>query len=172
MKVNLDKTVSAQQDGMIISYRESNKYQFLAYQDKPSDLSRPRYQAITEPVFNKVQQKLYAQTVYGLGHYSPKHVSSMSPAVRARIEKKHMEVQETLNCWKQEIVYSKVDKILSALFPKSKLIKTFCSYKKPEKTITSHQSFKELGLDQVKIANKLIEKGFLPTNFFSLGIKQ
>ena len=82
-----------------------------------------------------------------------------------------MEVQDFLNCWKQKIIYDKVDDVLSALFPKSKFIKTFCSYNEPDKTLITNQSFKELGLDQTKIAGKLMEVGFLPKNFFSLGLK-
>jgi hypothetical protein len=43
-----------------------------------------------------------------------------------------------------------------------------CAVKSYDRAYTDRHTFKELNLSPDKIANKLIEAGFLPQNFFQL----
>jgi hypothetical protein len=171
MKINPHKTVSASEEGIIISYRESNKHQFLSYQERSQMSHKPKYQRFSKPVLNRVQQQLYAQTVYGPTYYTEKELREMSKAKLQKITEDYNKVQNVLNQWKQEIVHEKVDKFLLALFPKSKLVKTLTTYRTYDDKLVFRQSFKELGLDQIQIVNKLITAKLLPENFYSLGIQ-
>ena len=171
MKVNPHKTASASEKGIIISYRESNKHQFLSYQERSQMSKKPKYQQFSKPVFNRIQQKLYAKTVYGPTYYTEKELSEMSKAAFQKISEDYDKVQRVLNQWKQEIVHEKVDKFLLALFPKSKLVKALTTYKGSDEKLVFRQSFKELGLSQVEIVNKLIQAKLLPENFYSLGVQ-
>lgn len=171
MRINLDKTVSAQADGIIISYRESNKYQFMAYQDgHASKKPVKKYQAITKPVFNRIQQKIYAETVYGLNAYTHEQIVSMPKLKRQMIISRHSKVQQVLNQWKQELASAKVDSLLSFMFPRSSVIKAFVKINGYEKEMMDRHSFKELGLDQEKIAQKLIDVNLLQQDFFTLRV--
>lgn len=171
MRINPNKTVSAQADGIIISYRESNKYQFMAYQDGHAE-QKPvkKYQQITKPVFNRIQQKIYAETVYGLNAYTHQEIVAMPKLKRQMIISKHSKVQRVLNQWKQELAAAKVDSFLSFLFPKSKITKVFGQVKGFEKEMMDRHSFKELGLDQQTIAKKLMSEKLLQPDFFTLSI--
>lgn len=169
MKHNPNKTICASAQGILISFRESNKYQFLEYREKFQPEHKPKYQEISKPVFNKLQQTLYAKTVYGLSYYTSSELKKMPKSKLKQLEEQHIRIQETLNRWKTEVMHSKLDSILLALFPKSPIVKTITGIR-PEGKLTSTKSFKELGIDQVQIAHKLIGEGFLPENFFQLGV--
>jgi hypothetical protein len=171
MRINPNKTVSAQADGIIISYRESNKYQFMAYQDGHAE-QKPvkKYQQITKPVFNRMQQKIYAKTVYGLNAYTHEQIVAMPKLKRQMIISKHSKVQQVLNQWKQELAAAKVDSLLAFLFPKSKITKVFSSVNGYEKQMMDRHSFKELGLDQQTIAKKLLDEKLLQQDFFNISI--
>lgn len=170
MKHNPNKTICASAQGILISFRESNKYQFLEYKEKFQDEQKPVYQEISRPVFNKIQQTLYAKTVYGLSYYTPSELKNMSKSKLEQLKEQHIKIQDTLNQWKTEVMHSKLDSILLALFPKSPIVRKIVGVK-PEGKFTSTRSFKELGINQVQIAHKLMNEGFLPEDFFQLGIK-
>jgi hypothetical protein len=117
-----------------------------------------------------MQQTLYAKTVYGLSYYTRSELKKLPKTRLQQLEHQHQQIQELLNRWKTEVMHSKLDSILLALFPKSPIVKAFTGVK-PESKHVSTRSFKELGINQVQIAHKLIAEGFLPENFFELGIK-
>lgn len=170
MKHNPNKTICASAQGILISFRESNKYQFLEYRETFQQEQKPKYQEISKPVFNKIQQTLYAKTVYGLSYYTSSELKKMPKSKLQQLEEQQIRIQETLNRWKTEVMHSKLDHILLALFPRSPLVKAITGVK-PETKLVTTKSFKELGINQVQIANKLMTEGFLPENFFQLGVK-
>lgn len=169
MKINPHKTISATAEGITISYRESYKYQFLGYQNgcvlQPP---RKKYQTFDKPAFNHKQQKLYSETVYGLNAFTKAEVKQMSAQRKRSIIQKYTACQDVLNEWKQDIVNQKVDHFLQTLFPHSKLVKFITGFKSVDTTIVNRHTFKELGINQVDIARKLIEVGILPKDFFTL----
>lgn len=171
MKINPHKTVSAKANGIVISFRESNKNHFMAYQDGQATDKTVRYQTITRPTFNKVQQKLYAETVYGLTAFTIDELEMMPKTRKKSVLSRFLKAQDILNQWKQHIVCSKIDHILLSIFPRSTIVKKLATVNGADKDIKDRHTFKELGISQVEIAKKLVEEGILPKDFFSLTLK-
>lgn len=173
MRFNPHKTVSASSKGIIISFRDANKHMFLSYEKNPvlEDVQlhgHKQYQQLEAPVFNKVQHKLYAQTVYGLSYFPTAEVEQMSKSKKLRIMARYAKTQRILNRWKQQIVHSKVDAFLLALFPHSPITKTLVDTQGYDREAKETHSFKDLGISQQAIADKLIEADLLPKNFYQL----
>lgn len=172
MRINPHKTVSAGSKGIIISFRDANKHRFMPYEnlhvEEIQQKGSVKYQSLEQPPFNKIQQTLYAEAVYGLSYYSNADVEKMSKSKKLRLLTKYAKAQRILNKWKQEIVYEKVDSLLLALFPDSPITKALVETKGHDRSSKETHSFKELGLSQQDVANKLIEVKLLPDNFFQL----
>lgn len=173
MRFNPHKTVSAGSKGIIISFRDANKHRFMPYEtnlhiEEIQQKGKSKYQVMDQPVFNKIQQQLYAETVYGLSYFSETDISKMSKSKKLRVLAKYAKAQRILNRWKQEIVYSKVDSIFLALFPNSRITKLLVDTQGYDRSSRETHSFKELGLTQEDVANKLMEVKLLPENFFQL----
>ena len=172
MSQNLDKTVSANSKGIIISFRDVNKHKFVGYENpqvKAIQINgHSRYQVFEKPVFNKTQQRIYAETLYGLNVYEPKQLSSMPKEKKQEIIVRYTKVQRVLNTWKQDLVNKGVDDFLKALFPHSKIVQAMCQTKIHTYDHQDRYTFKELGLTQEKIAEKLVSVNLLPSNFFEL----
>jgi hypothetical protein len=169
---NPHKTVCAGTKGIVISFRDANKHRYMPYENvQVEELQMNgtiKYQSLEQPPFNKLQQKLYAETLYGLGYYSNQDLCVMPKFKKLSIETKYAKAQRILNRWKQEIVFEKVDSFLLSLFPKSAITKALVETKGYDRTTKETHSFKELGLTPEKIASKLIEENLLPPNFFQL----
>lgn len=129
---------------------------------------RTRYQSIEKPVFNKVQQRLYAEAVYGLTIYTPEQVAALPGKRRHELLMLFKRSQDILNNWKQEIVDARMTHLLEKLFPNSSIVKVFSSIRGVESGIKCRQTFKELGINQSMIAQKLVQSGILPADFFQL----
>jgi hypothetical protein len=172
MPYNPNKTITANSKGIIISFRDDNKPKYIPYKNKEVDnlqhLGRSLYQTFDLPAFNKIQQKLYAEALYGINAYDQSEIMTLTHKDILRITALHRRVQFFLNRWKQEIMDCKVDALLSKLFPHSKVVKDMSTVKGYNRAFTARYSFKELGLTQEAVANKLVEMGFLPQNFFQL----
>lgn len=172
MSYNPNKTITANSKGIVISFRDENKPKFIPYKIKEVDdvqhLGRGIYQTFEIPAFNKIQQRLYAEALYGINAYDQSEIMTLTHKDILRITALHRRVQFFLNRWKQEIMDCKVDMILSKLFPRSKVVKDLTTIKGYNRAYTARYSFKELGLTQEAVAAKLVEMGFLPENFFQL----
>lgn len=172
MSNNPNKTITANAKGIVISYSDSRKPRYMAYSSKLVQhiqlYGTVRYQELSKPVLNRTQQKLYAELLYGLKCYKPEELEKINKKDKLRIAYIHKKVQHFLNKWKQEIIDLQVNDFLTTLFPRSAGVKYLCSIKGYDRAYTDRHSFKELGLTQEKIVSKLIEGGFLPTNFFQL----
>jgi hypothetical protein len=172
MRFNPHKTVCASAKGIIISFRDANKHRFMPYEnpvvEEIQQTGTTKYQPLEAPAFNKIQQKLYAETVYGLSFYSKQDVEAMSRSKKLRVLAKYAKAQRILSRWKQEIVHARVDAFLLTFFPHSPITKTLVDTKGYNREAKDQQSFKELGLTQSDVANKLIEVNLLPKNFYQL----
>jgi len=172
MSYNPNKTITANSKGIVISYGDSGKPRYLAYKCKAVEkiqlYGTVKYQELDQPVLNRTQQKLYGELIYGLKLYKPEELATISKKDKLKIAYLHRKVQHFLNKWKQEIIDSEVNSILTKLFPRSKFVKDMCAVKSYDRAYTDRHTFKELNLSPDKIANKLIEAGFLPRNFFQL----
>lgn len=168
---NPHKTITANSKGIVVVFRDRNKHQYIPY-DYVQEIQlqgHDKYQQhLEDPVFNKVQQRLYAQVLYGLQIYKPDELEKLSEKERNRIAATYKRVQFFLNKWKQEIVDQRCNRILSAIFPKSEIVKQICTVNGYNRAYKDRHTFRDLGLTQELIAKKLVEGGFLPENFFQL----
>jgi hypothetical protein len=126
------------------------------------------YQEFEKNVFNPIQEKLYLPLVYGLKAFSEEKLEKIPNPIKQTIVNKHKEVQRLLNKWKHEITNKSIDKLLLSLFPKSKIAKEFANTKGCDETMLCRASLKDVKLDKITIAKKLIENNYLPKNFFQL----
>ena len=168
MRNKQNKTVSVNSKGIIISYTDSNKHMFVKFENQDVPRYMPaKYQKIEKPVFNEKQHKMYSEALYGLSIYPESMVSKMPKKILMKIATRTELVQKIINRWKQEIVNDKVDSFLLELFPNSPVVKDMVGIEADD-SIKCNFSFKEVGLNQEKIAKKLISLNLLPLNFFDL----
>lgn len=173
--MNSDKTISANSKGIIVSYGDVNKHMFTHYESRYSFINKiqvegtSKYQQTSETKhFSFLQQEMYDKIVYGFSAYTREEVQGMSKSNRFRITSTYTKAHRLLNRWKQEIINQKMDSLLIKLFPNSPVIKQMVSVDGYDDNLTVKTTFKELGITREAIANKLIEFGFLPTNFYQL----
>jgi hypothetical protein len=172
MSHNPHKAVSANSKGIVISFRDVNKHKFIAYESpvvKSIQISgTAKYQKLERPAFNRPQQKLYAEVIYGLNVYTHIQVKQLSKERRIEILERYNRAQDVLNEWKKQIVDHRINNLLTVLFPNSVMAKKMCEIPTYDRHHKDTHTFKELGLTQEKIASKLVEVGILPTDFFNL----
>lgn len=166
--MNPNKTISVNSRGIVVSFVDTNKHFFVKFENQDIRTTPKRIQEIEEPVFNKTQQKMYSEALYGLNVYTEQEISRMPKSRVVTIMNRFHNVQKYINQLKQEIVNDRVDSFLTSLFPKSPITKAFVETKGTDDSIRSKFSFKELDLDQKTIATKLVKVGLLPKNFFNL----
>jgi hypothetical protein len=169
---NSSKTVSANAKGIHISFGDKFKHKFVAYESqyvKQVQLTgNLKYQELETIVFNTTQQRLYAETLYGLKAFSKEEITAM-PASKKKIIFTHFNrVQRFLNRWKQEISNEKLNNFLTKLFYNSTFIKSFCEVNEPSDSIKDKHTFRELGITKKMIVDKLISNNLLPKNFYQL----
>lgn len=165
-----EKSISANSKGLIVSYGDLNKIGFVKYEvvEKIQLSGNTKYQEMVK-YFTPQQKDLYQKVVYGFKAYTPEEISSMSEKTKINVTVTYTKAQRILTRWKQDILFSNVNNILALLFPKSKIVKQLIEttgYTEEDKE--NFISFKQLGISQEKIAEKLIEFGLLPKNFFQL----
>jgi hypothetical protein len=166
---NPNKTISVNSKGLVITFTDKNKHQFVKFEKRNDIRIIPtKCQEIEQPTFNNRQQKMYSEALYGLTMYSEQEIKKIPRPVLLKIVARSKAVQTLINRWKQEISNSSLDDLLIKIFPKSPIIKQFTSVKGYDDTIKNNMSFKDLGLNQKTIAIKLVEVGLLPKNFFNL----
>ena len=175
-KINTEKSISANSRGIIISYGDANKHQYMTY-ETPAHVKKiqlegtVKYQRIEEDVKLTPKQKdLYSKVVYGFKAYTKEEIAAMSERKKMNVTVTYTKAQRILRNWKQDITFSFIDKLLVALFPKSPIVSQMCSteghledYSKEDEI-----SFKDLGINQQKIIDKLLEFELLPKNFYEL----
>jgi len=174
-KTNQNKTISCNSNGIVISYGDANKHQFMRY-ETPSHIKKiqlngtVKYQKIEEFKLSPKQKDLYAKTIYGFKAYTKEELNALSEQARIDVKVNYSKVQRILRNWKQDITFSNLDRFLLSLFPNSPVIKAMC-------TITGHVDdipqedeilFKDLGIRQEHIIAKLMQVELLPKNFYEL----
>ena len=175
-RINTEKSISCNSNGIVISYGDANKHQYMQY-ETPAYVKKiqlegtVKYQKIEEQVkLNPKQKDLYSKVVYGFKTYTKEEIATMSERNKINITVTYTKAQRILRNWKQDLTFSFIDKLLLAIFPKSPIVSQMCQiqghledYNKEDEI-----SFKDLGINQQQIVNKLIEFGLLPKNFYQL----
>ena len=165
---NCNKTISVKSNGMIINYIDSNKHQFIKYESKDLPRFTPsKYQEFEKSVFNQKQEKMFLEAMYGLNIYPENMVNKMPKNVVFKIITRYRQVHKALNKWKQEMVNSNMDNLLVKMFPNSPVVKQMLGIESDD-TIRCNISLKDLGINEYKIAIKLVSLSLLPNNFFEL----
>jgi len=171
--MNPNKTISANSKGITITFGDVNKHKFVYYNNndvvkKVQVHGKNAYQNIEEFGFNKIQQQLYAQAVYGLKSIPNEVLMEMRVEAIRKIQARHAKAKEVINNYKQEVSNKKVDDFLAKLFPKSPIIKQMLNVKGTDSDIKCSISLKELGISPKMLAERLVKFKVLPENFFKL----
>lgn len=175
-KTNVNKTISCNSNGIVISYGDANKHQFMRY-ETPSHIKKiqlegtAKYQKIEEEFKLSPKQKdLYSKVVYGFKAYTKEEIQTMSERKKTNVTVTYTKAQRILRNWKQDLTFSFVDRFLLAIFPKSPIVSQMCQIKGHLADYDKEDeiSFKDLGITQEQIVNKLIEFELLPQNFYQL----
>lgn len=171
--MNPNKTISANSKGITITFGDVNKHKFVYYNNndvvkKIQVRGKNKYQNIEEFGFNKIQQKLYAEAVYGLKVIPNEVLMEMRVEAIRKIQARHAKAKEVINHYKQEVCNNTVDTLLQKLFPKSPIVKQMCNVKGTDSYIDCSMSLKELKISSKMLAERLIKFKVLPENFFNL----
>lgn len=159
MSKNEHKTVCANTRGIIVSFRDVNKHKFVPYNrtvEHKQLYGTVKYQS----VFNKTQEKIYAQTVYGLDAFSYGEIKAMSVEQKSTIIRRYSIVQKVLSKLRNDFYEMNLLTLLKKVFHHSDLMQEFC---KVETTPILSDV-----LSQEQIAKVLVQKRLLPENFFQL----
>jgi hypothetical protein len=170
---NPHKTVSANSKGIIVSFGDVNKHKFIKYE--PTGVEQiqlygtVKYQKIEQVGFNPIQERLYAEALYGLNFYTAEELKEMPAEKKRSIMVLYTRVQRMLNRWKQEIIWKQVDSLLISLFPRSPIIKFLSENEYYDRDLECPLTLRDLGItSETVIAEKLIQSKLLPYNFFKL----
>jgi len=175
-RFNKEKTISCNSNGIIISYGDANKHQYMKY-ETPTYVKKiqlegtVKYQKIEEQIKLSLKQKdLYSKVVYGFKAYTKEEIATMSERNKINVTVTYTKAQRILRNWKQDLTFSFIDKLLLAIFPKSPIVNQMCQIDGHLENVAKEDeiSFKDLGINQQKIVNKLMEFGLLPKNFYEL----
>lgn len=167
---NPNKVATASATNICITYTDTNKHHWINYETDKNQVTErmiKHRQDTGNLNLSPSQVKQYRVAVYGVEALTAQESQSLSFKERLSITKKQYYAQRMINKWKQQIVSHEVDALLTFSFPKSKITKTFVGQSEytTDKDVNPF-SFKELGITQRDLVNKLIEWNVLPSNFF------
>lgn len=171
MKHNPNKVASANARGIVIYPGSKKKHHWMSY-DAESPLQKlqtlghvAKYQVV-EKIFTPHQTTLLNEALYGLTQYPQVEITRMPLVERARITELHNRTQRVMMQWKVDIVNNTVDKLLLALFPNSRTVKSITGID-PEGVTTCNQfTLADLGISKDMVARKLVELEILPLDFY------
>jgi hypothetical protein len=171
--MNPNKTISANSKGITINFGDVNRHKFVYYSNndvvrKIQQNGTTKYQFLEAPEFNKVQQHLYNQVVYGLKSFPNEIIMEMKAEKLRSIHETHIRAKHVINNYKQEVASKTVDSFLLKLFPNSPIIKQMVSTKGTDPAIKVTTSLKDLKITPAMLAQKLVNHDVLPKNFFNL----
>lgn len=119
--------------------------------------------------FNETQNYLYRKLIMGVNGIPKNLHDNLSCEHKKEIEKRASKVQKLLNLWKQELCIKKTNNLFESLFPNTEFTKQLTQkFNIPYLGYTNTLDFKVLGITKQNIIKKLIENGYLPTNFYEL----
>jgi hypothetical protein len=179
MSRNQNKTISCNSNGIIVSYGDAKKHQFMRYEriNTPTYVKNiqlygtVKYQQIEKSTkFTPKQNELFAKLLYGFKMFSYEEINLMPEETRLEIKISYAKAHRILSKWKQDITFTNLDRFLLSLFPKSPIVKAMVGVTGHLDQIEKEDeiSFRNLGLTDTQIADKLIEYGLLPKNFYNL----
>jgi hypothetical protein len=171
--MNPNKTISANSKGITINFGDVNKHKFVYYSNsedvrKIQQNGTRKYQSLEATEFNKVQQHLYNQAVYGLKSFPNVVIMEMKVEKIKSVQAMHLKAKEVINRLKQEVAAENIDSFLMKLFPNSPVIKQMINTKGTDSFINVNTSLKDLKITPFMLAKRLVYHRVLPENFFNL----
>lgn len=177
MNYNPDKVISAGADNLRICYTDTGKQQWITYSNPKvediqlygSNFKGKVYQDIPSFNLNPTQVRMYRVAVYGIDALSQEEVKHLAFQETLSIAKKQNRAQRLINRWKQQITSTAVQDFLNRKLPNSGIVKRMNEYVDytTDKDINPF-TFRDLGISQEMLVNRLIEWKVLPENFYSL----
>ena len=181
--MNSEKTISANSNGIVILYDETNRSYYKPYEAiREMQLNGTSHNGIRyqEPdtfkrtlsmEFTNAQYRMYEKALYGLTKYSRSEIDALKPFEVQLIERQQKSLWTELNKWKNEVMYATLNRwFIKHTQKNTPLYKAIVDEHVDKKVINmpNRKTFSELGIDKNRIADKLITLGFLPKNFFEL----
>lgn len=119
--------------------------------------------------FSVKQNYLYRKAMLGVKGVPKDLQEHLSQEQKLEIDSFARKVQRALNIWKQEICIARTNNLFTRFFPRTEFTKTLLGkFSNPDPKFFNVLDWKELGIDKPMIAKKLIENGYLPSNFNEL----
>jgi hypothetical protein len=119
--------------------------------------------------FTQKQNYLYLKAILGVKGISQELQQHLSEEQKFEIDKEARKVQKFLNVWKQELCIERTNNLFKRFFPNTLFTKTLTDkFSNPDPKFFNTLNWKELGISKPVIAQKLIENGYLPQNFYQL----
>lgn len=140
------------------------------YQQNGSKQNRESQKKFEHYEFTPYQNLLYKRALFGLTVYTEEELKTMNPEKKERIKKVNRKAQQVLNIFKQEIVNNTCENIFLILVPKSEFAKKMLTSEKigTDPNFINILNLKDLGINKIRIVNRFIKEGLLPSNFFEL----
>lgn len=175
---NPNKVITAGPDNICVTYTDSHKHHWISYDAKQrieelqlygNTYKGKSYQDTGTLHLNSKQVKLYRVSVYGVEALTEEEIKDLNFSQSLKITRMQNRCQRLINQWKQQITSKMVNEFLQKMFPKSKFIQAITS----DSDYTSDKdinplTFRELGITQEMLVNKLIEWKILPQNFYQI----
>lgn len=116
---------------------------------------------------NRHQINLYKKALYGLKAFDPIEVKKLDEEEKRSIAYKNKRTWAVLNEWKQVLTAQFIEATFFRLFPKAPRTSTLDILIKPVKAADFKMdlSFKDMGITEDHIADKLAKAGILPKEF-------
>lgn len=124
---------------------------------------------VPEIIFNRKQNYLYRKAIIGVKGIPKGLLVHLSEEDKYEIDRFSRKVQRFLNIWKQEICIECTNNLFKKYFPNTNFTKSLISkFNNPDPKYFNTLDWKELGISKLLIADKLIQNGYLPENFYEL----
>lgn len=169
---NENKTITVSKNHMTVNYLDTQKhYTYTLPENDPNreiKLFGKKYKDFKIKTDKKdfltpIQREIFDDLVYAKHKMTKSEINTLPLMKKYRIKVLSVEVEKTLNRWKQEIVFSKIDSLLLKLFPKSPIVKQLVEigYEEVKDLYPDKISIHDV-VSEMDIAEYLVGKGLFP----------
>lgn len=138
------------------------------YQQEGNKHRGRRYMQYERDPFTEYQNFLYRRALYGLQAFPKEEVKYMDWRKKKRIVKVQKRARKVLNALKQEVVIAYTNSFFATLYNSTLARDLIQNFSEPDPNVEDEFTLKELNLTKVDVANRFIEVGILPKDFYEL----
>lgn len=118
--------------------------------------------------YSQKQNFCLNKALYGLAAYSEKERRKLGQFQKKKIILLHTKTKRALNCYKQQIINDKTNKVFEIFF-NSKLCKNLVDqFNLTDEKFIMHCKLSDLGVNKKDLIEFLFKEGILPQNFYEL----